>query len=385
MYFPKNRFDLLDQIILHLETLGVNYLAVELDQLDQESIFQTWDAVKIVLVEQKILTENSKFVKANTRNGRRLQGGPAISRETVYIGEILEQCAKLKRFDHLTFAQEYQNKIKYSNKKSQDFRTVGIQFEKEDLDSASHWIDEDSKDDGDCDNAELTSRVEAILKVKLKPIEDRLKLLEDNYTNIQNSFTLNKTKLVNDFDQKLAKLDLSQILGQQQAVEKQLKELKTLKNDFDKSFADVARAPPPAAPLPRQSQPQRFQVWGRSADTSGVPTIPRVFHFAVSKIPNKEEYSADWLKKEQVKNFKKQDLKATIIECEQIKPSFPNARTKTFRVLIMTEDRKLTVERFADPYLWVNAVSISRYRRPRYQLQQQTAEAGQLSGPKPQV
>ena len=174
-------------------------------------------------------------------------------------------------------------------------------------------------------------------------------------------------------------------MSQQQAVETQLKELKTLKNDFDKSFADVARTPPPAASLPRQSQPQRFQVWGRSADTSGVPPIPRVFHFAVSKIPNKEEYSADWLKKEQVKNFKKQDLKATIIECEQIKPSFPNARTKTFRILIMTEDRKLTVERFADPYLWVNAVSISRYRKPRYQLQQQTAEAGQLSGPKPQL
>ena len=379
MYFPKSRFDLLDQIISKFNELGVNYFSGQLDQLDTDSIFQTWDTVKILLVKQNIETENSKFVKANTRNGRNFNG-VAISREKVYIGEILEKCARLKRFDHLTFAHEYKDKIQYSKRKTTDFRTEGLVFEKEDLDSASHWVDDDSEDAGDCDNLELTSRIEAILEIKLKPLENRLKLLEDNYQNIQNSYTLNKTNLVNEFDQKLKKLDLSQILDQQQAVEKQLKELKTLKNDFDKSFADVARAPPPA----RQSQPQRFQVWGRSADSSGAPPIPRIFQFAVSKIPNKEAYSADWLKKEQVKNFKKKDLEATIIECEQIKPSFPNARTKTFRVLIMTEDRKLTVERFSDSYLWVNGVSVSRYRRPRYQQPVEAAAADPI-GPEPQI
>ena len=362
-----------------MEELGVHYLASELDQLDPDSIFQTWDAVKIVLVEQKIMTKESKFVKANTRNGRRFEG-QAVSREAVYIGEILEQCAKLKRFDHLTLANEYQDKITYSNRKTKDFRTVGMKFVKEDLDEASHWLDEPSEDDGDDDDSELSSRVEAILKIKLKPLVDRITKLEDNYTNLQNSFTLSKTNLVNDFDQKLEKLDLSQILDQQQAVEKQLKELKTIKTDLDKSFAEVARSPSP----PRPTQPQRFQVWGRSADTSGAPTIPRVFHFAVSKIPNKEDYSADWLKKEQVKNFQKKDLQATIIECEQIKPSFPNARTKTFRVLIMTEDRKLTVERFTDSYLWVNGVSVSRYRKPRYQQQVEAAAANPI-GPEPQI
>ena len=111
----------------------------------------------------------------------------------------------------------------------------------------------------------------------------------------------------------------------------------------------------------------RFQVWGRGADTSGAPSIPRVFNFVVSKIPNKTEYSTDWLKSSEQRLFQEFKLQATIIGVEKMKASFTGARTKSFKVLVMTDDREVTIQHFLNPKVWVSGVSVSKFRRTRSQ------------------
>ena len=87
----------------------------------------------------------------------------------------------------------------------------------------------------------------------------------------------------------------------------------------------------------------------------------------VSKIPNKTEYSTDWLKTSEQRLFREFNLQATIIGVEQMKASFSGARTKSFKILVMTEDREVTIQQFLNPKLWVSGVSISKFRRPKSQ------------------
>ena len=50
-----------------------------------------------------------------------------------------------------------------------------------------------------------------------------------------------------------------------------------------------------------------------------------------------------------------------------MKASFTGARTKSFKVLVMTDDREVTIQHFLNPKVWVSGVSVSKFRRTRSQ------------------
>ena len=158
-------------------------------------------------------------------------------------------------------------------------------------------------------------------------------------------------------------------MEKQEEIELELTTLRSARKEFEKDFNDAMQSTrdkkKSRKPSASAAQPSRFHVWGRNSADTGLPTIPRVFNFAVSKIPNTADYSTEWFKDYQQKIFDRRDLQATIIDVQKIKSSFSGARTKTFKVLIKTVDMEVTVEKFFDYKMWVGGVYVSKYKRPR--------------------
>ena len=385
MFTPNNRFHLVNKLIEVFPVKREAGVTAELLKLNHDSIFLMWDAFKIVLVDQELLTKNDKFVKANSRHGRSNTKGLAISRETVYVGECVEWLNKMRTFDAGLLDDMHGDRPKYSTKEVGD-GFVGVQMSfgggsnTDDLGTAQDeddWADE-SDDDISSDSLEdriaekVVKRLTKVLEKELKPYKklfDRVKKLEDDFEGIRNHVSNHKTKLENHVNQKLQQLDVANIVAKQDEIDQQLEKLKKAREEFDSNFNDVInkkdkvkskKSSTPAA------NPNRFHVWGRNSADSGAPAIPRVFNFAVSKIPNNDEYPTSWFKENQQKIFDRRGLAANIIEVEQIKASFPNARTKTFKVLVMTEDMEVNIEKFLDQRMWIGGVSVSKFKRPRF-------------------
>ena len=371
MYTPKNRFELLDQLIRSRETLDVNKIEAELRKLDYDSLFQLWDANKIALVDQNLLTKDDPLVKANSRNAKTIKGkGISVCRELVYIGEICNRLTNMKTLDHDKLFSQYGEKLQYSNKNCGAFSKVSLNLGSE----------EDSQ--GNLDMAGLEDRIAnkvafrlaEILDERLKPFQslaERLLGVETNLHLLTNSLKLTRAQMDQKISEKIKSPDLSKISAAQKEMDKELEKLEKLRQSFEKDLREAAVPPrrPKSVPVTHAAPPttDRFQVWGRGADTSGAPSIPRVFNFVVSKIPNRTEYSTNWLKDAEQRIFREIGLQATIIEVEQMKASFTGARTKSFKFVVMTEDIDVSLHNFMNPKAWVSGVSISRYRRPKNQ------------------
>ena len=380
MFTPNNRFHLVHKLIEVFPEKREAGITPELLKLNHDSVFLMWDAFKIVLVDQKLADQNDKFVKANSKNGRKSKLGIAISRETVYVGECVEWLNKMMTFDAGLLDDMHGDRPKYSNKELEGgFLPVQMNFgsgnNNVDLNPDSvqdDWVDDDESDDisdslEDRIAEKVVKRLTAVIDSKLKPFSklfDRVKKLEQDFEGIRKHVSKHKTDLENNVNKKLQQLDVANIVAKQEEIDQQLEKLKKAREDFNDAIKmkdNVKSKKPPAS----AASPNRFHVWGRNSADSGAPAIPRFFNFAVSKIPNKDDYSTDWFKENQQKIFDRRNLKATIIEVEQIKATFPNARTKTFKVLVMTEDMEVSIENFLEQRLWTFGLSISKYKRPR--------------------
>ena len=333
-------------------------------------MLQLWDANKIVLVEQGLLKKDDPLVKANSRNSKNDKTrNISISREQVYIGEICRHLAKLKTLDHDELFTRFGEKLQYSNKNCGNFQTFSFDLGTEkslriDMDDTSGLEDRIA--------SKVVFRLTEILDDRLKDIQglaSRVLELETNLLTLTNSFKLTKTQLDQRISEKIKSPDLSKLSVTQKEMDKGIDKLEKLRVSLEKDLREAAlpARTPQFVPRTEAAPPttSRFQVWGRGADKSGAPNIPRVFNFVVSKIPNKTEFSTDWLKAEEQRIFRDLRLQATIIEVEKMKASFQGARTKSFKVLVMTEDKDVTLEKFLNPHVWVNGVSVSKYKRPK--------------------
>ena len=384
MFTPSNRFHLVNKLIEIFPEKREAGITPELEKLNHDSVFLMWDAFKIVIVDQKLASTSHKFVKANSKHGRSSKQGIGISRETVYIGECLEWLNKMRTFDAGLLDDVHGDKPKYSNKELEGgFLPVQMNFgdgkndENLGSDSTQDWVDESDDDTADQSLEDriaekVVKRLTAVIDSKLKPFSklfDRVKKLEDDFEGIRNHVSNHKTELEKNVNKKLQQLDVANIVAKQEEIDQQLEKLRKAKDEFDLNLNDVNKLKDKVRSKKSSTSttnPSRFHVWGRNTADSGAPAIPRVFNFAVSKIPNKDDYSTAWFKENQQKIFDRRNLKANIIEVEQIKATFPNARTKTFKVLVMTEDMEVNIENFLEQRLWTGGLSISKYKKPRF-------------------
>ena len=372
MFSPDNRFQLLDKLIRATEDLDTTRLTHELQRLDHDSLFQLWDAKKIALVDQGIMTKDDPFIKANSRNARTNKSLKiSISREAVYIDEICRHLGKLHGIEHDKFFTQFGEELQYSKNKCGNFQTnFSLDLGPKDEASTSSTVSSDLEDRI---VTRVVFRLTEILDQRLKAYQtlpERVEAAEVDLINLTNSFKLYRTNLEDRLKLKLPKMDSSKVQEKQKKIDDRLQSLEDLKSTLEKDLSEAVQPAGPTRVLPSPSTalptPDRFQVWGRGTDMSGAPAIPRVYNFAVSKIPNKPEFSTDWLLNEQKRIFQMYDLQATIISVEQIKASFQGARTKSFKVLIMTEDRAVHLEKFLNPNIWISGVSVTKFRRPRH-------------------
>ena len=365
-------------IVVHASTGRTDKIEAELSKLDDDSIFLLWDAFKIVIVNQNLTTPANKFVKANSRNSKNSKDKTmGISRKTVYIGEFLPWLKMLQQIDPGELDDLHGDKPKYSTKGVGKFTGVQLNFEentsKVDLDSAQDWVDADftTADEDDLES-KIIQRLTKVFDKKLAPLlklAERVEKLEANYRALRDNYGSIKTKMSIEYQEKLQKLDVKHIEKKQEEIDAELEKLKSTRKEFDKDFNDAMQSTRDKKKFKKSpasvTNSGRFHVWGRNDGDTGVPKIPRVFNFAASKIPNTEQYTTDWLKEQQQKIFDRRNIQAKVIQVEQIKAKFLNARTKTFRVLIRTEDMEVTTDSFLETKMWIGGLSISKYRRPR--------------------
>ena len=460
-----NRFEYLAALILTRETRSAQKTQNDLVKHKTDSLMQLWDGIKILLVDQGIMTEQDPFVTANFKKGRNATANNpiAVSKELVYAQEIQTHLSKLKQIDAASFFNAYGHKLKYSNKSAADFEEVTFNEE----DSFEEQMDEDDlkitnptnvipetqqqqpqpasqnfnfnaalenaftnfeQKQVDRDNKFLDKIGETVKEevkkcmLNYKQELDNLKQQISNLTtiaqNAQSSANNNAAAIQNlnveDISNKKKVIDdmYDKIDWTDNEKKKQLKDLveaaKTtvmgdvnawVKNHLEnnaaefrmhgESAADGARprastnlrqplgtgfgqAPRNLYNLNRNNNQnerrQPFQVWGEAEpDTNLAPVIPRVYSFAVSRIPkNDVKYTTEWLSRELQRIHTSENTHCQVLETEII-PSTHEAtsKTKTFKVLIKCNNGEVNADTFRNPKLWVRGLRAQPYRRPR--------------------
>ena len=156
---------------------------------------------------------------------------------------------------------------------------------------------------------------------------------------------------INSFEKKICGINATMM--------RQEKEIESLRQQLQEK-----ENPPKAATSDSSKKiiKEPFSVWGEGTDSSN-EAIPRVYTFAASKIPNKENYSCNWFKSQTEQLLTSNKFEVEILKVERIPSLYLSAKTKSFKFLVKTKDN-LSLNELMQANNWIKGLKVARYRRP---------------------
>ena len=149
---------------------------------------------------------------------------------------------------------------------------------------------------------------------------------------------------INSFEKKICGIT-STMMRQEKEIESLRQQLQEKENPAKAATTSDSR---------KKFIKEPFSVWGQGTDSSN-EAIPRVYTFAASKIPNKENYSCNWFKSQTEQLLASNKFEVEILKVERIPSVYLSAKTKSFKFLVKTKDN-LSLNELMQANNWIKGL-----------------------------
>ena len=235
------------------------------------------------------------------------------------------------------------------------------------------------------DHKKMKERIdgfEATIKaLNVEEIKNKSKQINDDFDkmlHMKNEYEREKKEIIDSAKAELASLAPTWIESHLKRNVSEFQNLLSQGRQRSSSIRSQATATQNQNPTRSSSfgpPPERLAVWGQGQQDGNAPAIPRHYTVALSKIPKTAVYSNDWIKENQQNLFDTSRAKPKILEVTDIPSNFPEAKTRTVKIIIEIESKFGPNEIF-DPKIWISGLLAKRYKFIRTQNQQRADGPG---------